>query len=298
MKFDKQVWALVASVLQLVAGSGHLILTWTTDGGLRDLFWPFLIPLLVTSTGEGVSLYYSYMTDEASMLPDVALAIAIMWIMYMEERLQFSLFDLVSNYRYVALPIFGVGMLLMVAYVVCLMLEATSLSSISNKEYFLAFGCISHRAFIVLAQANSIISTVRALKLSSQPFWRCWKTRRGSICLIVCVAIALILTIVIAFYPYSSGDNQCLYLYLFFLAIAIIYLMKIGWTRRPQPKQGVPPANYTGRGSDSTSTSHLVEGPGNQNDLELGRGKVHHILRRKAYWNGTPEVLCCIMSPA
>ncbi|KAH7132827.1 hypothetical protein EDB81DRAFT_119394 [Dactylonectria macrodidyma] len=273
MVFYKQVWALVASVLQLVAGLGCLGLTWRTKGLLRDLFWPFLISLLVTSTGEGLSLYYSYMTDEASMLPDVALAIAILWIMYMEERLQFLLFDVVSNYRYVALPIFGVGMLLMVAYVVCLMLEATSLSSISNKEYFLAFGCISHRAFIVLAQANSIISTVRALKLSSQPFWRCWKTRRGSICLIVCVAIALILTIVIAFYPYSSGDNQCLYLYLFFLAIAIIYLMKIGWTRRPQPKQGVPPANYTGRGPDSTSTSHLVEGAGNQNDLELGRGE-------------------------
>lgn len=69
----------------MVAGLGHLGSTWRTKGVSWDLFWLFLI-LLVTSTGEAVSFYYSYMTDEASALPDVALAIAIMWLMYMEVR--------------------------------------------------------------------------------------------------------------------------------------------------------------------------------------------------------------------
>lgn len=85
MKSSKQVWALAASVLQLVAGLGHLGWTWNKNKFSWDLFWLFLI-LLITIPGEAASLYYSYRTDEVSALPDVALALAIMWLMFMEVR--------------------------------------------------------------------------------------------------------------------------------------------------------------------------------------------------------------------
>ncbi|KAH6980480.1 hypothetical protein EDB80DRAFT_874889 [Ilyonectria destructans] len=200
---------------------------------------------------EAASLYYSYRTDEVSALPDIALALAIMWLMLIEERLQRKIAnESLQSYWYVALPIFGVGLLLMLVCITCSMLEFFR-SSRFYKEYFLAFGCIVHRAFGVWPLAAHIFSSISREKR---------KDRGRTIGLFVCIVIALILTIVIAFvpwfHPYDPRNNQCLYLYLFFAAMAIILSVKRVWKLYLKQKLREWFAKYLG---STERTANIVE---------------------------------------